>query len=72
MKLSQIALKAKKSIEESSDFIVITYNEDLGINIFTSIGAYAFTMLGGLELARSQMVAGFKERAELEQQKSES
>ena len=59
--------KAKKALAIPSDFILVSYSKDSGVGIQSSIGAYAFTMLGAIELAKEQLVAGFRERAELEQ-----
>ena len=54
---------AKKCLAFAENFILISYNPEDGVNIQTSVGIFAFTILGAMELAKQNLMAGFKDRA---------
>jgi hypothetical protein len=60
----------KTTLDGQADFIFISYSHDAGVNIYTSIGDHAFTMLGALELSKMQLLSSFRDAAEKLQQKT--
>ena len=54
---------AAKTFKEADQYILIAWTED-GLHIHNVISDRAFTMLGGVELAKMNILEGFKKQAE--------
>ena len=52
-----------KNLEKADAYILITFGHD-GMHIDNLIGNLGFTMLGGIELVKMNLLAAFKNEAE--------
>ena len=55
--------KSIKNLEKADAYILITFGHD-GMHVDSLIGKLGFTMLGGVELVKMDILAAFKSEAE--------